>query len=69
MDIFDNIRHDLSDASFCVTTAIELLSGIERDRADNGQALHQLIDRLQGLCVDLDNASAEVAKVQKHNGS
>ncbi len=64
MDIFDNIQHDLSDATFCVTTAIELLSGIEEDGAQQDQRLHALIARLQEVKSNLDDAHREVTDVR-----
>lgn len=64
MDIFDNIQHDLSDAAFCVTTAIELLSGIEEDGARQNQRLRTLIARLQEVKNNLDDAHREVTDVR-----
>lgn len=64
MDIFDNIQHDISDAVFCVTTAIELLSGIEEDGIKQDQRLRSLITRLQDVKSHLDDAHREVADVR-----
>ncbi len=64
MDIFDNIQHDISDAVFCVTTAIELLNGIEEDGTQQNQRLHDLIVRLQDVKSTLDDAQREVTDVR-----
>ena len=64
MDIFDNIQHDISDATFCVTTALELLSGIEQDGTQQDQRLHDLIDRLQNVKSGLDDVHRQVAQVR-----
>jgi len=60
MDTFDNIQHDLSDAAFSVTTAIEL---------DNGQphpVLHELIGKLEDVKGRIDDAHQRVTEVRQH---
>jgi hypothetical protein len=64
MNSYDNIRHDLSDASFSVTTAIELLHGIAQDGGAENQALHDLIARLEQVCNELDGLSMKVTEVE-----
>lgn len=64
MNSYDNIRHDLSDASFSVTTAIELLSGIDEDGGENNQSLHDLIARLEQLRNELDSLREQVTVVE-----
>ncbi|MEW6646864.1 MAG: hypothetical protein AB1450_06675 [Pseudomonadota bacterium] len=64
MNSYDNIRHDLSDASFSVTTAIELLSGIDEDGGENNQSLHDLIARLEQLRNELDGLREQVTVVE-----
>lgn len=63
MNTYDNIRHDLSDASFSVTTAIELLNGIEQDGEEN-QALATLIARLEQVRDELDGLRLQVTEVE-----
>ncbi|GAB4288204.1 MAG: hypothetical protein Kow0096_00400 [Thiohalomonadaceae bacterium] len=64
MNSYDNIRHDLADASFSVTTAIELLSGIDEDGGENNQTLHDLIARLEQLRNELDGLREQVTVVE-----
>lgn len=64
MNSFDNIRHDISDASFSVTTAIELLSGMEQDGGDNGVALHELVARLERIRQELETIGRQVAEAE-----
>ncbi|WP_127477684.1 hypothetical protein [Sulfurivermis fontis] len=64
MNSYDNIRHDLSDASFSITTAIELLSGIDEDGGENNQTLHDLIARLERLRNELDDLREQVTVVE-----
>ncbi len=66
MDTFDNIQHDLSDAAFSVTTAIELLSGIEHDNGKPHPLLHELIGRLEEVKGRLDDAHQSVDTVRQH---
>lgn len=63
MNTYDNIRHDLSDASFSVTTAIELLNGIEQDGEEN-QTLATLIARLEQVRDELDGLRLQVTEVE-----
>ncbi len=64
MNSYDNIRHDLSDASFSITTAIELLNGIEQDGGAENQAIHALIARLEQVCKELDGLREQVTVVE-----
>jgi len=65
MDTFDNIQHDLSDATFSVTTAIELLSGIEQDKGKANAVLHELIEKLTEVRHHLDDAHERVTEVRR----
>lgn len=64
MNSYDNIRHDLSDASFSVTTAIELLDGIDEDGGAENQTLHDLIARLEQVRDELDKLREQVTEVE-----
>lgn len=66
MNSYDNIRHDISDASFCVTTAIELLSGMEQDNAAQNQAMRDLIAGLERVRNELEGLGAKVTEVEQH---
>ena len=66
MDTFDNIQHDLSDAAFSVTTAIELLSGIEQDNGQPHPVLHELIGKLEDVKGRIDDAHQRVTEVRQH---
>lgn len=65
MNSYDNIRHDLSDASFSVTTAIELLDGIKQDGSEKNQDLHALITRLEQVRDELDGLRQQVTEVER----
>lgn len=64
MNSYDNIRHDLSDASFSVTTAIELLNGIEQDGGENNQDLARLIAKLEQVRDELEGLRLQVTEVE-----
>jgi len=64
MNTYDNIRHDLSDASFSVTTAIELLNGIEDDGAEDTPALAELIAKLEQVRDELEGLRLQVTVVE-----
>lgn len=64
MNSYDNIRHDISDASFSVTTAIELLSGMEQDGDNDGPALQALISQLERIRDELETIGQQVADAQ-----
>ncbi len=65
MNSYDNIRHDISDASFCVTTAIELLSGMEQDGPPQNQAMRDLIASLERVRNELDGLGQKVTEVEQ----
>jgi prefoldin subunit 5 len=65
MNSYDNIRHDLSDASFSVTTAIELLDGIKQDGSEKNPDLHALITRLEQVRDQLDGLRQQVTEVER----
>ncbi len=56
MNGLENAQHDLSDAQFCLETAIELLSGIDSDTRDQATELHKVITRLQSIKGELDSS-------------
>lgn len=64
MNTYDNIRHDLSDASFSVTTAIELLNGIEDDGGADTPALAELITKLERVRDELEGLRLQVTAVE-----
>jgi len=59
MNGIENARHDLADAACSVETAIELLASIKQD-THSGEALGELINRLSGVKVELDEASSRL---------
>jgi hypothetical protein len=54
MNGLENAQHDLSDAQFCLETAIELLSGIDSDTQEQKTELHLVIQQLQSIKGELD---------------
>lgn len=50
----ENAQHDLSDARFCLETAIELLSSIGHDAGDADVGLVELVEQLRTLKTGLD---------------
>ncbi len=56
MNGLENAQHDLSDAQFCLETAIELLSGIDSDTREQETDLHKVIARLQNIKGELDSS-------------
>jgi hypothetical protein len=64
MNSYDNIRHDISDASFCVTTALELLSGMAQDGPAQNQAMSDLIASLERVRDELEGLGQKVTEVE-----
>jgi hypothetical protein len=56
MNGIENAQHDLSDAHFCLETAIELLSSIGHDAGDGEADLVQLVEQLRSLKTGLDSS-------------
>lgn len=56
MNGLENAQHDLSDAQFCLETAIELLSGIDSDTKEQKTDLYKVIERLQNIKGELDSS-------------
>ncbi len=56
MNGLENAQHDLSDAQFCLETAIELLSGIDSDTQDQKTELHRVIKNLKNIKGELDSS-------------
>lgn len=63
MNGIENAQHDLSDASFCLDTAIELLTSIGNDESAETE-LSAVLRRLQELKSGLDESTQLLAAVQ-----
>lgn len=63
MNGLENAQHDLSDAQFCLETAIELLSGIDSDTQAQKTDLHLVIQHLQGIKGELDSSYDKLMEV------
>ncbi len=63
MNGLENAQHDLSDAQFCLETAIELLSGIDSDTQTQKTELHLVIQKLQSIKGDLDTSYDKLMEV------
>lgn len=66
MNGIENAQHDISDASFCVDTAIELLSSIEHDRDVGDEDLQSIVRSLLQLKGGLDDTYKKLLKVANH---
>jgi hypothetical protein len=63
MNGLENAQHDLSDAQFCLETAIELLSGINSDTQEQKSELHLVIQQLQNIKGELDTSYDRLMEV------
>lgn len=63
MNGLENAQHDLSDAQFCLETAIELLSGIDSDTQAQKTELHLVIKQLQSIKGELDTSYDRLMEV------
>jgi len=63
MNSIDDIRHDLSDATFSVAAALDLLSCISGDSGSEGDKLSHVIHSLQSLKGSLEQNSAALASM------
>lgn len=61
MNGLENAHHDLSDASFCLETAIELLASISEEDQAKGIELTQIVSQLQQLKSGLDENSERLS--------
>jgi hypothetical protein len=63
MNGLENAQHDLSDAQFCLETAIELLSGIDSDTQAQKTELYTVIQHLQSIKGELDTSYDKLMEV------
>ncbi len=63
MNGIENAQHDLSDASFCLDTAIGLLDSIGTEAA-NDPEIGAIVRRLKELKVDLDSNCQLLDRIQ-----
>lgn len=63
MNGLENAQHDLTDAQFCLETAIELLSGIDSDTQEQKTELHLVIESLQNIKGELHDSYKKLLDV------
>lgn len=63
MNGLENAQHDLSDAQFCLETAIELLNSIDSDTQAREPELHVVIEHLRNIKTELDSSFARLQDV------
>jgi len=63
MNGLENAQHDLSDAQFCLETAIELLSGIDSDTSAQKTELHTVIKNLLSIQTELASSYEKLVDV------
>ncbi len=62
----ENAQHDLSDAQFSLETAIELLDSIDHDASSAvPQQLHEVIDHLRNVKLELDTSFSQLIELQQ----
>jgi len=62
----ENAQHDLSDATFSIETAIELLSCIDHDDPQPVEELNRVISTLQEIKAELTQSFDKLRVVQEH---
>lgn len=61
MNGLENAQHDLSDAQFCLETAIDLLSSIDEDTRE--PELHTVVEHLLSIKTELANSYEQLRGV------
>ena len=63
MNGLENAQHDLSDARFCLETAIELLNSIDTDTNTREPELHTVIEHLMSIQTELASSYEKLVDV------
>ena len=63
MNGLENAQHDLSDAQFCLETAIELLNSIDSDTQAKEPELHVVVEHLLSIKNELASSYQKLQDV------
>ncbi len=66
MKVIENVQHDISDASFSVETAIDLLHSLSEDAGEcrDSDMLKAIVSDLVRVKQQLDNHAEQLATLQ-----